>query len=151
MKIALDMARGLKYLHETCSPAVIHRDLNSSNILLDYKFNAKCTGKLSEKSDVYAFGVVLLELMLGRNPMEKVWHDDESKHDGVCMLQAMPQLTDRMKLPNIVAPAIRDTMDLKHLQKYINGQGSSGPSSPRDFLLAVDFVFKTLNVFLSKC
>ncbi|KAK8944462.1 putative receptor-like protein kinase [Platanthera zijinensis] len=102
MKIALDMARGLKYLHETCSPAVIHRDLNSSNILLDYKFNAK------------------------------VWHDDESKHDGVCMLQAMPQPTDQMKLPNIVAPTIRDTIELKHLQKYINGQGSSGPSSPRD-------------------
>ncbi|KAK8935028.1 putative receptor-like protein kinase [Platanthera guangdongensis] len=62
----------------------------------------------------------------------KVRHDDESKHDGVCMLQDMPQLTDRTKLPNIVDPAIRDTMDLKHLKKYINGQGSSGPSSPRD-------------------
>ncbi|PWA23243.1 protein kinase superfamily protein [Artemisia annua] len=28
---------------------------------------------------------------------------------------AMPQLTDRSKLPNIVDPVIRDTMDLKHL------------------------------------
>lgn len=27
----------------------------------------------------------------------------------------MPQLTDRSKLPNIVDPVIRDTMDLKHL------------------------------------
>ncbi|RWW10591.1 hypothetical protein GW17_00025856 [Ensete ventricosum] len=32
----------------------------------------------------------------------------------VC-LQAMPQLTDRSKVPNIVDPIIRDTMDLKHL------------------------------------
>ncbi|KAK8483479.1 hypothetical protein V6N11_031133 [Hibiscus sabdariffa] len=27
----------------------------------------------------------------------------------------MPQLTDRSKLPNIVDPVIKDTMDLKHL------------------------------------
>ncbi|XP_028799086.1 probable receptor-like protein kinase At1g80640 isoform X2 [Neltuma alba] len=41
MKIALDTARGLEYLHEICNPAVIHRDLKSSNILLDANFNAK--------------------------------------------------------------------------------------------------------------
>ncbi|KAF9611713.1 hypothetical protein IFM89_034896, partial [Coptis chinensis] len=45
MKIALDAARmltrGLEYLHENCNPPVIHRDLKSSNILLDSNFNAK--------------------------------------------------------------------------------------------------------------
>lgn len=30
-------------------------------------------------------------------------------------MQAMPQLTDQAKLPNIVDPVIKDTMDLKHL------------------------------------
>lgn len=30
-------------------------------------------------------------------------------------MQAMPQLTDRSKLPGIVDPVVRDTMDLKHL------------------------------------
>ncbi|XP_039687758.1 probable receptor-like protein kinase At1g80640 isoform X3 [Medicago truncatula] len=41
MKIALDTARGLEYLHEHCYPRVIHRDMKSSNILLDANFNAK--------------------------------------------------------------------------------------------------------------
>ncbi|KAE8654548.1 Aldolase-type TIM barrel family protein [Hibiscus syriacus] len=41
MGIALDTARGLEYLHEHCNPPVIHRDLKSSNILLDLDFNAK--------------------------------------------------------------------------------------------------------------
>lgn len=30
-------------------------------------------------------------------------------------MQAMPQLTDRSKLPNIVDTVIKDIMDLKHL------------------------------------
>ncbi|GJV00101.1 probable receptor-like protein kinase [Tanacetum coccineum] len=143
MKIALDTARGLEYLHENCKPSVIHRDLKSSNILLDSSYNAKLSdfglavmdgaqnknniklsgtlgyvapeylldGKLTDKSDVYAFGVVLLELLLGRRPVEKL---AESQCQSI-VTWAMPQLTDRSKLPNIVDPVIRYTMDLKHL------------------------------------
>ncbi|XVF48301.1 hypothetical protein PTKIN_Ptkin03bG0179400 [Pterospermum kingtungense] len=143
MKIALDTARGLEYLHEHCNPPVIHRDLKSSNILLDSDFNAKLSdfglavtdaaqnknnlklsgtlgyvapeylldGKLTDKSDVYAFGVVLLELLLGRKPVEKL----APAQCQSIVTWAMPQLTDRSKLPNIVDPVIRNTMDLKHL------------------------------------
>ncbi|KHG06993.1 hypothetical protein F383_33282 [Gossypium arboreum] len=143
MKIALDTARGLEYLHEHCNPPVIHRDLKSSNILLDLDFNAKLSdfglavtdaatnknnlklsgtlgylapeylldGKLTDKSDVYAFGVVLLELLLGRKPVEKL----APAQCQSIVTWAMPQLTDRSKLPNIVDPVIRNTMDLKHL------------------------------------
>ncbi|KAL0872808.1 hypothetical protein Bca101_022513 [Brassica carinata] len=143
MKIALDTARGVEYLHERCRPPVIHRDIKSSNILLDSSFNAKISdfglavtngmhgknniklsgtlgyvapeylldGKLTDKSDVYAFGVVLLELLLGRRPVEKL----SSVQCQSLVTWAMPQLTDRSKLPKIVDPVIKDTMDHKHL------------------------------------
>lgn len=41
MRLPTKLTRGLEYLHEHCNPPVIHRDLKSSNILLDSDFNAK--------------------------------------------------------------------------------------------------------------
>ena len=41
LRIALDCARGLEFLHEHTAPAVIHRDFKCSNILLDHNFRAK--------------------------------------------------------------------------------------------------------------
>ncbi|KAI3410620.1 Protein kinase domain-containing protein [Psidium guajava] len=39
--IALDVARGLEYLHDGAVPPVIHRDIKSSNILLDQTMRAR--------------------------------------------------------------------------------------------------------------
>ncbi|XP_030968003.1 probable receptor-like protein kinase At1g80640 isoform X2 [Quercus lobata] len=129
MKIAVDVARGLEYLHEHSHPPVVHRDIKSSNILLDSNFNAKLSDfglavtsgtennnlKLSGTMDYvapeYLLDVVLLELLTGRKPLENL-------APAQCLsivTWAMPQLTDRSKLPKIVDPVIRNMMDLKHL------------------------------------
>lgn len=41
MKVILGTAKALSYLHEAIEPKVVHRDIKSSNILLDDEFNAK--------------------------------------------------------------------------------------------------------------
>ncbi|PON93072.1 Serine/threonine protein kinase [Trema orientale] len=41
MKVLLGTAKALAYLHEAIEPKVVHRDIKSSNILLDDEFNAK--------------------------------------------------------------------------------------------------------------
>ncbi|KAH9557119.1 hypothetical protein CY35_07G068300 [Sphagnum magellanicum] len=41
MKIVLGTAKGLAYLHEALEPKVVHRDIKSSNILVDSEWNAK--------------------------------------------------------------------------------------------------------------
>uniref|UniRef100_A0A0E0JHP1 Protein kinase domain-containing protein n=1 Tax=Oryza punctata TaxID=4537 RepID=A0A0E0JHP1_ORYPU len=62
VKIALSAAKGLEFLHEK---AVIHTNIHSRNILLFGNDVAKI-GHYSVKSDIYNFGVVLLELLTGR-------------------------------------------------------------------------------------
>ncbi|XVE83625.1 hypothetical protein DITRI_Ditri16bG0102200 [Diplodiscus trichospermus] len=103
MKVVLGTAKALAYLHEAIEPKVVHRDIKSSNILIDEDFNAKVsdfglaklldsgeshittrvmgtfgyvapeyanTGLLNEKSDIYSFGVLLLEAVTGRDPVD---------------------------------------------------------------------------------
>ncbi|AET01539.2 putative transferase, protein kinase RLK-Pelle-LRR-I-1 family [Medicago truncatula] len=41
LKIAVDAAHGLDYLHNGCKPPIMHRDLKPSNILLDENLHAK--------------------------------------------------------------------------------------------------------------
>lgn len=41
IKIALDAARGIEYLHNYAVPPIIHRDIKSSNILIDGNWIAR--------------------------------------------------------------------------------------------------------------
>ncbi|CAN1126223.1 Proline-rich receptor-like protein kinase PERK8 [Linum perenne] len=57
VRVAAGAARGLAYLHEDCHPRIIHRDIKSSNILLDNNFEAM----------VADFGLAKLALELDSN------------------------------------------------------------------------------------
>ncbi|PUZ73533.1 hypothetical protein GQ55_2G481700 [Panicum hallii var. hallii] len=127
--IAVDVARGMSFLHGQDNP-VIFRDLKSSNVLLDSDFRAKLSdfglardgptgdkshvstrvvgtrgyaapeyiarGHLSVKSDIYSFGVVLLELLTGRRAM------DEARGSTTLVDWAKPQLGERRKVIRIM-------------------------------------------------
>ncbi|KAK7279345.1 hypothetical protein RJT34_24394 [Clitoria ternatea] len=77
LKIAMQAAKGLEYLHKELVPPIVHKDLKSSNILLDSEWGARISDfglvTPSDKdlngdlgSDVYNFGIVLLEILSGR-------------------------------------------------------------------------------------
>ncbi|KAK1696687.1 hypothetical protein QYE76_013384 [Lolium multiflorum] len=143
--IALDCARALEFLHEHTSPAVIHRDFNCSNVLLDHNYRARVsdfatakvgsnkangqvltrvlgttgylapeyasTGKLTTKSDVYSYGVVLLELLTGRVPVDT--QRPPGQH--VLVSWALPRLTNRERLVQMVDPALKGQFAVKDL------------------------------------
>ncbi|KAI7741539.1 hypothetical protein M8C21_019928 [Ambrosia artemisiifolia] len=103
MKILKDVANGIAYLHEGWEAKVLHRDIKSSNVLLDKDMNAKLgdfglarmhqhdqvasttrvvgtvgylapevikTGRASTQTDVFSFGILILEVICGKLPIK---------------------------------------------------------------------------------
>ncbi|XP_022994241.1 probable inactive receptor kinase RLK902 [Cucurbita maxima] len=101
--IALGAARGIEYLHSQ-GPNVSHGNIKSSNILLTKSYDARVSDfglahlvgqpstpnrvagyrapevtdprKVSQKADVYSFGVLLLELLTGKAPTYSVLNEE---------------------------------------------------------------------------
>ncbi|KAH7691039.1 Non-specific serine/threonine protein kinase protein [Dioscorea alata] len=102
VKVIHGMAHALAYLHNDCSPAIVHRDISINNVLLDHDFEPKVSDfgtakllkhdgsswtavvgtygymapelaymtKFTDKCDVYSFGMVTLEVIMGMHPGE---------------------------------------------------------------------------------
>nr|APR64277.1 leucine-rich repeat family protein [Populus tomentosa] len=111
-KIAIGSARGLAFLHHSCIPHIIHRDMKSSNVLLDENFEARVSDfgmarlvnaldthlsvstlagtpgyvppeyyqsfRCTSKGDVYSYGVILLELLSGKKPIDSAEFGDDN-------------------------------------------------------------------------
>ncbi|KAL3636678.1 hypothetical protein CASFOL_018977 [Castilleja foliolosa] len=115
LRICLDVATALQYMHHVMNPSYVHRNIKSRNIFLDEDFSAKvgnlglarcikepeidekeessfsqgqiwnkgylapeylAQGTISPSIDVFAYGVVLLEVLSGKPPVRR---DEEGK------------------------------------------------------------------------
>ncbi|KAJ4883916.1 Protein kinase superfamily protein [Raphanus sativus] len=115
MKIAVGAARGMEYLHYGPVGNLTHV---STRIMGTYGYCAPeyaMSGKLTINSDIYCFGVVLLELITGRKAI------DLSKPQGEQYLVAWarPYLKDPKKFGQLVDPLLRGKYPQKCLSYAI--------------------------------
>ncbi|XP_068666591.1 probable serine/threonine-protein kinase PBL11 [Aristolochia californica] len=121
IQIALGAANALAFLHSQ-QPPVTYMNLKSSNILLSHEYGAKLSifglvmgrhsyivgsrasdyGKRgisnANKSDVYNFGIILLQILTGREVLDK----EKKKGEQSLVEWAMPYLIEKRKMLQIM-------------------------------------------------
>ncbi|URE00162.1 serine threonine-protein kinase [Musa troglodytarum] len=147
MKVALCAAKGLAFLHEEGPFQAMYYEFSTSNIQVDKDFSAKLSGYgcgsynpeadisdssiatanlsvetlekglFTPKSNVWSFGVVLLELLTGRKNLGNRYPKEERN----IVKWSRPFLTDDCRLSLIMDPRIKGVpppnVALKCLQK----------------------------------
>ncbi|KAL9263420.1 STRUBBELIG-RECEPTOR FAMILY 3-like protein, partial [Drosera capensis] len=140
IKITLGAARALMCLHESCSPPVVHKSFRSTNILLDDNFEPKISdsglitmfsdgfprfdgtgydapelelGAYTKQSDVFSFGVIMLELLTGRKPYDRLCPRGEQ----LLVRWAIPRLHDINALYKMVDPSLEGAYSSKSLSR----------------------------------
>ncbi|URE10241.1 serine threonine-protein kinase [Musa troglodytarum] len=147
MNIMLGTAKGLLYLHEGLEPKVVHRDIKSSNILLDKHWTPKLsdfglakmlgtgrnyvttrvmgtfgyvapeyasTGMLNETSDVYSFGILIMEIISGRRPV------DYSRPPGeVNLIEWIKTMVSNRNTDEVVDPKMAEKPSSRTLKKTL--------------------------------